>query len=472
MNTKHLFRVSLMIITLAWICSCQKTETPDELIQNSMRPAHAGFNENDMVLYWNEKISNVLSKTTSPPPVLSRHFTMAQVAVHDALNSIVPKYQTYALTDARDKYADPDAAITSAAYWTFRQLDTYLKTFPPFTNGLPLQISGNDWDGWYASALGNIPDGAAKDAGIELGKKAAHAIMAKRANDGFADARIVYVAAPPSNPAAGVWRPTIAQFPPVPPSHIGGLPYWGTKMKTFTVNNNAQFRPGPPPALSSKEYADAYNEVKSLGARVGSTRTADQSVVANFWQETPTNIWNRFAREALLNKKVDAWRSARLLALVNVAIFDALVTSFDAVYHYYTWRPESAIRSMQDDGNPLTNGQADWLPYVTDIKIGPPPQTPTTPIPEYPNTNSTLGSAAAEAMRLFFETDKTYVNLVTQDVTVPGTSRLFTSFSQAANEYGDSRLYAGFGFRFSIDTGDEMGQKAGKHVFENIFREN
>jgi hypothetical protein len=473
MQTKHFLTVLVLIMSMAWIYSCQKTEMQDETFRNT-RPPHAGFNENDMVLTWNENVAKVIARSGGNPPIFSRHYTMAQIAVHDALNSIVPKYQTYALVNERDKDADPDAAIVAAAYWTFKKIDAFLKTFPPGTTGLALQTSGNDWDGWYASSLDQVPNGEGKTRGIALGIKAADAIMAKRANDGYAQARIVYVNGSGIMPAAGIYRPTIAQNPPLPfpNTHTGGLPYWATYMKGFGVSSANQFRGSAPPALTSSEYAQDYNEVKTVGARVGSTRTADQTLVANFWQETPTNIWNRFAREAILNKKMDAWRSARLLALVNVSIFDGLLTCFDGLFHFYRWRPESAIRSMQDDGNAATEGQADWMPYVTDIKVGPAPQTSTPPIPDYPASNSALGTAAAEAMTLFFATDETNVSLVTADVTTAGATRNFSSFSQAAKEYGDSRVFAGFNFRHSIKAGDELGKKVGRNSFENLFREN
>jgi hypothetical protein len=472
MHTKHFLRVSLMVMVVAWIYSCQKTEAPDPVISNA-RPPHAGFNENDMVLHWNENVSRVIARSGGNPPIYSRHYTMAQLAVHDALNSIVPKYQTYALMNERDKDADPDAAITAAAYWTFKKIDAFLKTFPPGTTGLALQTSGNNWDGWYAAALSQIPDGEGKIRGIALGIKAADAIMAKRATDGYAEARIVYVNGSGIIPAAGIYRPTIAQSPiPFPTTHTGGLPYWAIHMKGFAVNSADQFRSPAPPALTSTEYAQDYNEVKTLGARVGSTRTADQTLMANYWQETPINLWNRFARQAILNKRMDAWRSARLLALTNVAIFDGLLTVFDGIHHYYRWRPESAIRSMQDDGNAMTEGQADWMPFVTDIKVGPPPQTSTPPIPDYPASNSAIGSAAAELMKLFFETDETSIDLVTEDVLTAGTSRHFSSFSQAAKEYSVSRIYAGFSFRFSVNAGDELGRKVGKNAFESLLKEN
>ncbi|HLO82783.1 MAG TPA: vanadium-dependent haloperoxidase [Chitinophagaceae bacterium] len=472
MQTKHFVRVSLVMIVLVWIYSCKKTEIQNETIP-SARPPHAGFNENNMVLTWNENVSRVIAKSGGNPPIYSRHYTMTQIAVHDALNSIVPKYQTYALMNERDKDADPDAAIVSAAYWTFKKIDAFLKTFPPGTSGLALQTSGNDWDGWYASSLSQIPDGEGKTRGIALGIKAADAIMAKRANDGYAQARVVYVNGSGIIPAAGIYRPTIAQAPiPFPTTHTGGLPYWAIYMKGFAVTSSDQFRSSAPPALTSAEYAQDYNEVKTLGARVGSTRTADQTLMANFWQETPINLWNRFTRQAILNKHMDAWRSARVLALVNVSIFDGLLTVFDGMHHFYRWRPESAIRSMQDDGNALTEGQADWMPFVTDIKVGPPPQTSTPPIPEYPASNSAIGSAAAELLKQFFDTDETNIDLVTEDVLTAGTTRHFSSFSQAAKEYGDSRIYAGFNFRFSIDAGDELGRKVGNNTFKTLLKEN
>ncbi|HEX5668578.1 MAG TPA: hypothetical protein VFX73_07220, partial [Chitinophagaceae bacterium] len=172
MHTKHFFRLSLMVMVVAWIYSCQKTESPDPVIRNA-RPPHAGFNENNMVLHWNENVSRVIARSGGNPPIYSRHYTMTQIAVHDALNSIVPKYQTYALMDERDKDADPDAAIVAAAYWTFKKIDAFLRTFPPGTSGLALQTSGNNWDGWYASSLSQIPDGEGKTRGIALGIKAA-----------------------------------------------------------------------------------------------------------------------------------------------------------------------------------------------------------------------------------------------------------------------------------------------------------
>jgi len=302
------------------------TESVDAM--NKKTGSH-GFVADDMVLLWDENVSKIISRTAAPPPVLSRHFTMAQIAVHNALNCIKPKYKTYGLIDYRVKNADPDAAVASAAYWTLKNLDVYLKSLP--VTGLPLQTAGNDWDGWYASSLAGIPDGESKEAGIALGKKSADAIMEKRSTDNFKDAGIT-LPVTEVNPPMGVYRAT-TNTPPYP-TNIKGLSKWGTLMKPFAVVSNDQFRPGPPPSLTSETYTTDYNEVKSLGVNIGSTRNADQSEIANFWQETSVNMWNRFCRNVVAGKKMDAWKTARLLAMVNAGIFDGFLTSFDGLYYY------------------------------------------------------------------------------------------------------------------------------------------
>jgi hypothetical protein len=471
MNTKHFSKAVLLFTTLLWLSSCQKKmDVVPEDPSFAKKADNPGFVENDMVLYWNEKAAAVVFRSPGPPPVLSRHMTMVQIAVYDALNAIKPKYKSYALIDYREKDADPDAAVASAAYWTFKNLDSYLRALSPNPGSLALSVSGNDWEGWYASALSTIEPGEAKDKGIALGQLAADAIMAKRAGDNYATARLVYLPVPPYTQPAGIWRPTLSQ-PPVPAFHNGGLPLWASQMKPFAVHSNDQFRPDAPPALTSDAYASSYNQVKSLGARIGSTRTAEQSLLANFWQESPATIWNRFTREAIQNKNMDAWKAARLFALVNTSMFDAFLTAFDGMYTYHSWRPESAIRLGDTDGNDNTTVDATWVSFTTDIKVGPGLQTPTPPIPEYPNGNAALGSAIAEVFRSYFGSDETDVNLVTNDVTVPGSVINYTSFSKASQEYSLSRLYAGFNFPYSLEVGEGMGAKVGKLVFEQYFTE-
>ncbi len=476
MLIKKLWKIPMLIFALGLLNSCEKKndvlyEKNSNSNTNETKFESKGYVVNDMVLEWNENVMKVIGVTPSPPPIHSRYATMAQIAVYDALNAIIPKYKPYALLNTRNKLANPDAAVASAAYWTFKNLNAYLGTLVPSSPLLPLQGAGNNWDGWYATSLAGIPDGAEKDAGIAVGKLAAEAIMANRADDHFVTARAVYLPYVPQSPAIGEYRFTVSNHPATPPQHNGGLPLW-TQMRSFAGMNNDQFRPSPPPAVNSPAYSADYNEVKTLGARVGSTRTADQSEIANFWQEGATAIWNRFFREAILNKKVDAWRTARFLAIANTAIFDAFLTSFDGLYHYYIWRPETGIRLGENDNNPQTSGIADWLPYVTDIKHPVLLGTPTPPIPEYPNPNATVGAAAVKTLQLFFETDKTSVSIKSLDPLSAGVIRNYTSFSQAGTDNFNSRIYAGFNFRYSMIAGDGIGIQVADYVFNNVFNEN
>jgi hypothetical protein len=464
-------RNCLPILLILMSCQKQDFKSTEDINRMSKVAQPPGLVSNEMVLRWNENTMKVIATTPAPPPILSRYATMTQVAVHDALNAIKPKYKSYALVGVRDKDADEQAAVISAAYWTLKSIDAYLKTLGPI--GLPLQSAGNNWDGWYAASLQSIADGEAKTKGIELGKMAAQAMMDKRANDGFVTARIVYVpTTPPATPPpAGTWRPTISA-PPVPAYHIGGLPYWPTNMKSFSGMEANAFRSAPPPDLNSTAYTNDFNEVKNFGARVNSIRTPDQSQIANFWQEGPTQILNRLIRLAIMNKQMDAWRSARLLAMCNVSIFDGFLGVFDGLYHYYRWRPETAIRLAANDGNDDTAPDANWLPFVTDIKLGAPPQTPTPPIPDYPNPNAAIGQATANVLQYFFSTDNTNISIPSLDVLSAGQVRSYTSFQVAANDFAMSRVYAGFNFRHSINAGMQLGSQVAAYVVNNMFGEN
>jgi hypothetical protein len=472
-STNLLFRMRNCIPILFILVSCQKQDFKgiDSAAMKSKVANAKGLVSNEMVLHWNENTMKVIAVTPAPPPILSRYATMTQVAVHDALNAIKPKYKSYALVGYRDKDADEQAAVISAAYWTMKSIDAYLKTLGP--TGLPLQSAGNNWDGWYAASLQSIADGEAKTKGIELGKMAAQAMMDKRANDGFVTARIVYVPTTPpvTPPPAGTWRPTISA-PPVPAYHIGGLPNWPAHMKSFSGMEANAFRSAPPPDLNSTDYTNDFNEVKNLGARVNSTRTPDQSQIANFWQEGPTQILNRMVRLAIMNKQMDAWRSARLLAMCNVSIFDSFLGVFDGLYYYYRWRPETAIRLAANDGNDNTTPDAGWLPFVTDIKLGTPPQTPTPPIPDYPNPNAAIGQATANVLQYFFNTDNTNISIPSLDVLSAGQVRSYTSFQAAVNDFAMSRIYAGFNFRHSINAGMQLGSQVAAYVVSNMFGEN
>lgn len=403
-----------------------------------------------MVMYWNEKASIVLTAPMTPP-AQSRYFAMIQIAVHDALNSIKPKYKKFALLNEQEKSASPDAAVASAAYWTIK--------------GMNVQ-GANPIDDWYNESLNFIPDGESKELGKTLGKKAADAIIANRSTDNFAQANVQIPLPDGTNP--GEYRSTLPFSLPDKPK-IKALHQWGTLMKPFVTLNNYQFRPSAPNSVNTSQYETDFNEVKTKGARVGHTRTAEETEIGLFWAENSSIGWNRFARNIILTKKLDAWKTARLFALLHTAMADGISGCFEAMYYYFYWRPETAIRLADDDGNPNTTGDLNWLPSSIDI---PNPTNPalnvnTPPIPDYPSPRANFGGAAAEILKLFFETD--HISIDQTSPKLPNVIRHYSSITLAARENSISRIYVGFNFRNDCLKGEEQGKQIGAYVFKNSF---
>ncbi|KIC91662.1 vanadium-dependent haloperoxidase [Flavihumibacter sp. ZG627] len=423
---------------------------------SSHTPDDPGFAENDMVMYWNEKAAKVLNPGFSQP-ARTRVFARIQVAVHDALNNIKPKYERYALHE-REQHANPDAAVASAAYWILKR--TILVGNPPL-------------DQWYSESLATIPDGESKESGIALGKRSADAIIANRSNDGFAQL-IINSVNPPNGIYPGEYRSTLTAVNWEPTQTLVAfriVPNWGTVIKPWVLESNQQFRPAGPYAVNSNEYAADFNEVKAKGARVESTRTPAEEKIGQFWSENrPTYLWNIFARKAIENKKLDAWKTARLFALIHVSMAESITSQLNAGYHYYSWRPETAIRFAATDGNDNTAGDIGWLPFLSET-----PLFVTPPFPGHPNAYAANGATAAEILRLFFGSDETSIDITTTTtnpaVAVPKPSFHFTSFSQAARDNSLSMIYNGWDFRKSVMDGEEMGRQIANYVFTHAFRE-
>ncbi|HEX6848181.1 MAG TPA: hypothetical protein VF144_14465 [Chitinophagaceae bacterium] len=443
----------LFAMSITGLLSCKKQDIdrlPGEEASSAKRPDNPGFAENDMVMYWNEKASIVMNGPFTPPEQ-SRYFAMVQIAVHDALNSIKPKYERFALNE-RAQFANPDAAVASAAYWTIKGMN--IQDLHPI-------------DTWYNESLATIPNGESKEAGKSLGKQAAEAIITNRSTDNFAQANLIFPV--PDGDDPGEYRSTLPFSNPGMPK-IKALQLWGTLMTGFVVPDNNQFRPTPPYAVSSSEYATEFNEVKAKGGRVGHTRTADEDEIGRFWVERSSIGWNRFARNIIATKKLDAWKTARLFALMHTAMTDGMTGCFEAKYHYFYWRPETAIR-IADDGNTNTIGDATWLPGYTE---GPDPDNPafnvyTPPIPDYPSAHANFGGTASEILKLFFETDNISINQTSP--TTPGVTRHYSSISKAARDNSLSRIYVGYHFRNACLKGEEQGRQIASYVFNNKFRE-
>lgn len=274
--------------------------------------------------------------------------------------------------------------------------------------------------------------------------------MIQRKNDGSTTTAPYIPSAEP-----GKWRRTEPAFRPP------DLPQWG-RVIPFALTNVAAFRLPLPPRLGSDEYAAAVEEVRRLGARNGAARSAEQEEIAHFWSdfsytETPPGHWNQIARTVANEKKLSLSETARLFALLNMAMADAGIVAWESKYFYNCWRPSTAIQKAEFDGNERPAANAKWESYL---------QSP--PFPEYPSGHSAFSGAAAEVLARFFGTDSIEFT-VTSD-SMQGVTRKFTSFSAAADEIGRSRIYGGIHFAFSDSAGQVAGRAVGQFIVDNVSR--
>jgi hypothetical protein len=386
----------------------------------------------DAVTDWNV-IAFYVAEASGKGPVTSCDIAMAHLAMHDALNAIERRYEPYTYDAEAPHGASPEAAVATAAH------DVLVARIPNQKASL---------DAALASALAAIPDGKAKTDGVATGRAAAAAIVARRDKNGSKDIT-PYM---PGN-ELGVWRPTPPRFAQAIGAGIG-------KVTPFTTASGAQFGL-PRPAyfdLRGAEYAADYNEVKSLGGAGSRTRTAEQSAIARFWYEPSPGVHIRLARELVVARKLDPWRSARLFALLHLAGADCAIAGYSAKYRYNFWRPVTAIRNGANDNNPQTDGDPNWNSYL---------ETPNHP--EYLSNHALLGAAWAEILARFFGSDQISFTITSANP-YPGITRSFTSFSQSAREAANSRVYAGVHFRSSCRDGLELGRQIGAQTFENFLR--
>jgi hypothetical protein len=389
---------------------------------------------------------------------------MVNIAMHDALNSIVPKYQTYALLNSVDKDANANAAVAQAAYEII--VAFYERLNPPaFVTPQPIR----DYiTALLQQSLNGVTDIDAKAKGIALGHLSAHAILTNRSNDGIASA--MYPIAEGTQP--GEYRFTFpfngAPFNTAPFSGLYDSPGWGN-LTPFGMTTGSQFRPAAPNAITSAAYAADFNEVKNLGRYNSTTRTADQTEIAKFWAESSPQGWNRIAVNIITQKNIGAWQVARLLALLQMSEADAYIGSFDAKLHYFYWRPVTAIHFAASDGNPNTTADTDWE-VVGWNPSGPPDVRywPTPPVPDYSSAHATAGGAGSEVIKNFFGSDK--VSFSSASTSYPST-RNFTSLSHAARENSLSRIYIGYHFRQACIAGEQQGRSIGKWIYDHYLTE-
>jgi hypothetical protein len=387
---------------------------------------------NEVVLKWNEVAYQAFGGANYQHSLMaSRINAMVHIAMHDAINAIHPKYETYTF-EGKAVNANPIAAAASAAH-------TVLLHEIPASKGL--------LDSALQQSLAAIPEGVTKTNGIQVGKDVGDAILINRENDGSAGNPVVPV---PVSPVAGAYQP-------VPPFDFYFAPFW-ENIKLFGVKNKDQFRCPPPPALTSDVYTAAFNEVKERGKKNSPIRTNDQTAYAKYWYEFSEAGWNRVARVVAVSKKLNLYETARLFALVDMALADAYTTGWDSKLHYNLWRPYTAIRNAEKDGNNQTTADKEWEP-----------EQPTPPIQDYPSTHSALGNAAAVVMANILG-DATSFTMPSPTAVPTGGTRSFTSFSQAAKENADSRVMAGIHFPFACEAGLELGKNIGNWITSNHLK--
>jgi Vanadium chloroperoxidase N-terminal domain len=418
------------------------------LMLGLMRIAHAAPAAAIEVLTWNETATKVVAANGQGPVQVTRTLAMVQGAVHDALNAINRRYAAYYFEGPGETSASPDAAVAAAAHTVL------VGVIPAF--GTPAQkVAAHAMaEEAYMESLKRVSDAVARTKGVAVGRAAGSAMLALRKDDGATrDAPYTPGTAP------GKWRPHPNPDPPNPPitnpDQVRGyvpsaFPGWGN-VTPFTLLSSSQFWLPGPPALTSEAYARDYNEVKNVGGQVSATRTPEQTEIARFWfQGAPA--WHRLARVVAQERGLDAWDSARALALMSMAMADGYIAGFKIRYVYDLWRPVTAIREGDTDGNDATVGDPTWNS-----------QQNTPAVSDYPSTMSLISGSAATALAAALGTDQMRFSF-TSGPPFPDITRSFTSFSQAAREAADSRVYAGIHFRTACEDGLVLGQKIGERV--------
>jgi hypothetical protein len=380
----------------------------------------------DVITDWNENAVTFVTPRMVPPAA-QRAVAMVQIAMFDAVNSIERRYRPYLVQLPAPPTASKEAAAAAAA-------GVVLASLLPQTDG---QVKGA-----MASYLAAIPNGAAKSEGIKLGEAVAARLLEVRARDG-SDAPDAY--RPKTTP--GVYIPT--------PITVGST--W-PNVTPFSLTSPSQFRPEPPIALTSERWAADYNEIKDLGAKNSTKRSARQTEDARFWLITGPQSTDPIVRQLVAAKKMSLIDSARFMALASVALADAYIAVMDAKYRYEFWRPITAIRNGDTDDSPATERDPTWQPIDN------------TPMhPEYPCAHC-IGSAALAAVVETLLGTADVPEIVMTSSTAPGVTHRWTNLRAYTEEVSQARISAGFHYRFSTQVGQDMGRKIGQYVVQNAMQ--
>jgi hypothetical protein len=394
------------------------------------------------VLAWNEIATNSIVVTAEQPPHASTiSFAMVQGAVYDAVNAIDGGFASYLDTPTADSSLSLEAAAATAAFGVLSGL------FPD--QRADLQVA-------YGESLATVDDGQAETGGIEVGEAAAAAMLAARADDG----RGGEFAFTPGE-APGEWRLA-------PPANLEDPAAWVAIVEPFVVADVAELRTAGPLALTSAEYAAEFDEVKELGSLSSTTRTADQTEAAIFWQGHGVAMWNGLVRQLAASDQLDVAASARLLAMTNLAAADGAIGCWNDKAHWNLWRPITAIREAADDGNPATEPDAEWLPLFdpsTPVQAGTPLTTPG--FPDHPSGHGCISGAFVGVLQDFFGSDEVEVSFTSPRT---GTTRSFDRLSAVLDEIIEARIWAGIHFRTADVQGAALGDEVADYLGANYFQ--
>jgi hypothetical protein len=400
----------------------------------TIRPASAaGAPETtDVVVQWNRNLLAIIRTPGAQRATIhpTRSFAIMHAAMYDAVNAIDESHRPYLVAIDAPRGASQQAAAAAAAH------DVLVALYPPFTTTL---------DAEFQQSLAQVSSGVKE--GVHVGGAVAAEILKFRNNDGSSNTPLPYM----FGNEPGDYQSTPPNIPPQPQ-----FTHW-SRVTPFALERAKQFRPGPPPALGSERYSSALNQVQSVGIAGSLTATPDQALTGKFWNGAIQNYWNEIAQTASTAHHLTTAQTARLFALLNLSVADSVIAFYDAKYVYNFWRPVTAIRSADADGNTETTGDPNWLPEVRN----------TTPDPSYPGAHAVVSAAAAEVLIAVLKRDH-FDFTVTSEV-LPGVERSFASLSEAAEEATLSRIFAGVHFRFDLTTGQRLGRDVADFVVDRFL---
>jgi len=388
----------------------------------------------DVVLRWNDVVLDAIRVEKTAPPVAARNLAIVHIAMYDAVNTVRGTHRSFHVSVGARRGTSAETAAALAAH---RSL---LSLYPK---------QARQFDAALDESLESIPDGWSKTEGVNLGPWVAEKVLDWRRDDMEGTSRYA------ARTELGRWQPTLPGLkPPL-------LPHWGT-VKPFALRDLADVRPPGPPTWTSEEFEASYREVKILGAVDSRVRTADETEIARFWADgegtvTPPGHWNRIAQTVATERGLSFEENARLFAMLNVAMADAAIACWECKFHFDVWRPITAIRFANQLKNPAIVANPDWTPLL-----------PTPPFPGYTSGHSSFSGAAAAVLAAFFGSDS--MRFASTSDTLPGKSRSFVRFSDAAMEAGMSRIYGGIHWNFDNRDGLEFGKKIGLYVNEHSFQ--